>query len=193
LGSAVSWLLFAMCFTLLWLVSLVVMGLGGSCATGGPYEIAVQCPDGVAAFAPLSIIGGLFAVGISFVLAGGFGLPLIIWAWPILFCGLGAAFLLSADPTGLVVGIVFELMGLVPLVVVVRANPQRVFLGERSAGGQPFYEGTNARGTLVAPYAPHRTGVINPRGDHWVLALGVPAVAILAGYALAQLWFDSVL
>lgn len=182
-----------MCFTLLWLVSTVVLGLGGSCATGGPYEIAVQCPDGVAAFAPLSIVGGLIAVAIAIALAGGFGLPLIIWGWPVLFCGLGAAFLLSADVTGLIIGIVFELMGLVPLLIAVRANPQRMFLGSRSAGGQPFYEGTNARGTIVSPYAPHRNGTINPRGDHWALGLGVPLVAILAGYALAQLWFDSAL
>mgnify|MGYP001149551442 CR=1 FL=1 len=63
-GSALSWFLFALSFTLLFLVSYTVLALGGSCASGGPYEIAVQCPEGVAAFAPLSIFGGLIAVGI---------------------------------------------------------------------------------------------------------------------------------
>jgi hypothetical protein len=192
LGSAASWLLFTLCFTLLWLVSTVVLGLGGSCASGGPYEIAVECPDGVALFAPLSIFGGLAAVVIAVALAGGFGLPLTTWAWPILFCGLGIGFLLSMDVVGLVIGVVFEIMGLAPLLLSVRANPQRVFLGARSATGQPFYEGTNARGSILSPYAPHRDGAIGPRGDHWALALGVPLVAILGGYALAQLWFDAV-
>ena len=89
LGSAVSWLLFSISFTLLYQVSAVVMGLGGFCASGGPYVIETQCPDAVVIFAPLSIFGGLIAAAIGLFFARGFGTPLVIWAWPILFVGLG--------------------------------------------------------------------------------------------------------
>jgi len=43
LGSAVSWLLFTCSFTLLYLTSGLVMGLGGSCAAGGPFVIETRC------------------------------------------------------------------------------------------------------------------------------------------------------
>jgi len=59
LGSAASWLLFSFCFSLLYLGSTIVMGLGGYCATGGPYVIETECPDSVVATVPLSIFGGL--------------------------------------------------------------------------------------------------------------------------------------
>jgi len=48
--------------TILWLSMRAVMEIGGACASGGPYEIAVPCPDAVVAFMPLSIIG-LFIFG----------------------------------------------------------------------------------------------------------------------------------
>ncbi|MEQ1854678.1 MAG: hypothetical protein ABMA01_24180, partial [Chthoniobacteraceae bacterium] len=80
-GSAGSWFLFSLSFSLLFQVTITVMALGGTCASGGPYEIAVECPDNVAAFAPLSIFGGLLSVGVSLFLAQGFGTPLSAWAW----------------------------------------------------------------------------------------------------------------
>ncbi len=57
LGSAVSWLLFSTSFTLLYQVSAIVMGLGGFCASGGPYVIETQCPDAVVIFALTAIAG----------------------------------------------------------------------------------------------------------------------------------------
>ena len=39
----------AFCIALLWLGMRAVMDLGGFCASGGPYEIAVECPDAVIA------------------------------------------------------------------------------------------------------------------------------------------------
>ena len=35
------------------------MDLGGFCASGGPYVVAVECPDAVLATTPLSIFGGV--------------------------------------------------------------------------------------------------------------------------------------
>src|SRR6186713_329670 len=96
LGSFVSWLLFSLSFSLLYMGSAVVMGLGGFCASGGPYVIETECPDAVVAYVPLSIFGGLIACAIGAVFAQGFGTPLISWGWPILFGGLGTAFLISS-------------------------------------------------------------------------------------------------
>ena len=193
LGSAASWFIFALSFTLLFNVSIVVMSIGGSCASGGPYEIAVECPDGVAAFAPLSIFGGLIAVGISLFLAQGFGTPLITWGWPILFIGLGGAFLMAfffaGDITGLIIGGLFVIMGLAPLVLELRGSAQRVFLGKRAANGVQFYKGENARRSLMSPTTPNPEGAVRPTTAHWLIALAIPVLFGVLGYFLARAWF----
>jgi hypothetical protein len=153
-GSAASWLIFTFCFTLLAVGASIVMGLGGFCASGGAYVIQTQCPDVVVWTTPGSIFGGLIAVGIGVIVAGGFGTPLISWAWPILFIGLGLAFLGSGIASGLD-GIVFDLlagmfilMGGVPLVIEFRADPQAFFLGTTTADGTPFVTRDTGRRSL---------------------------------------------
>jgi hypothetical protein len=192
-GAALSWFMFSLNFTLLYLVTFVVMSLGGSCASGGPYEIAVQCPDNVALFAPLSIFGGLAAVGVSIALAQGFGTPLTTWAWPVLFVGLGSAFLLAFifghDLIGLIIGTMFVLMGLAPLVLELRGSPQRVFLGQFTAGGKQFFEGDRARRSLLSPTAVNPEAAVIPTLAHWALSLGITVVAAAAGYLTAVAWF----
>jgi hypothetical protein len=74
--------------TLFNLSTRTVLDLGGRCATGGPFEIAVECPDSIwVTFASLAA-GGVFLV----VLGGGsarLGGPRIAWvAWPALFLSL---------------------------------------------------------------------------------------------------------
>lgn len=196
LGSAVSWFGFALSFTLLFQVSLSVMAIGGSCASGGPYEIAVECPDSVAVFAPVSIFMGLFAVAIGAFFARGFGTPLTTWAWPILFCGLGGVFLLaffsSGDPVGLIIGGLFELMGIAPLIIEFRGSLQRVLLGQRAANGAQFYEGERARRSLMSPRAPNPDGAIRPTIGHWLLALAVTIGSVFLGYWVAGIWFAAV-
>jgi hypothetical protein len=193
-GSAASWFLFSLSFTLLYLVTFVVMALGGSCASGGPYDIAVQCPDNVSLFAPLSIFGGLIAVGLSIAFAQGFGTPLTTWAWPVLFIGLGVAFLLAfifaQDPVGLFLGIMFVAMGLVPLVIELRGSVQRVFLGQFAPNGAQYYEGERARRSLMSPKAPNPDTAILPSAGSWILSLGITAVASYAGYLTALAWFS---
>ncbi|MBN9605684.1 MAG: hypothetical protein J0G30_03640 [Actinomycetales bacterium] len=141
-GAIVSWAAFAFCFALLYQSAAVVMGLGGFCASGGPYEIAVECPDAVAAAAPLSIFGGFIAVGLSLLFARGFGMPLVAWAWPILFLGLGIAFLIAGVPVlawgFLVPGVLFIAMGGVPLWILLCWSPAVAFLGTIDAAGRPF-------------------------------------------------------
>ena len=67
---------------------------------------------------PLSIFGGLAAVALGVYFTRGFGVPLVSWAWPVLFVGLGAAFLISsAQPGGitfLIIGVLFVVMGAAP-------------------------------------------------------------------------------
>jgi len=189
-GSAASWFLFVLSFTLLEQVTTTVMSLGGSCASGGPYDIAVECPDNVAAFAPLSIFGGLIAVAISIFLARGFGFPLVTWAWPILFIGLGSVFMLAfifaGDPIGLILGSMFIIMGLVPLVLELRGSWQRPFLGLRDASGRRFAEGPRARTSLLSPGEPNQEDAVQATGGKWLIALAIPIVAGYLGYLLGM-------
>ena len=112
-----------------------VMDLGGFCASGGPYEIAVECPDAVIATTPLSILGGFLAAGL--IIWGAAGLPgawmsLVFLAWPALFLSLGWNFLEYGffPPEGgwvwswLFCGVLFVLMGAVPLVIGDRRLPR---------------------------------------------------------------------
>ncbi len=192
-GSAISWFIFTACFTLLFQISLAVMALGGSCASGGPYQIAVQCPDNVW-LAPVSIWAGLGSVALSVAIAQGFGTPLTTWAWPILFVGLGGAFLASfviaLDITGLIIGIMFVVMGLIPLAIELRASPQRVFLGSRDAAGTPFAEGERARPSLLSRRAAIAEDAVPvaPRARDWALSLAIVVDATVAGVATANAW-----
>ena len=165
------------------------MQLGGSCASGGPYDIAVQCPDNIAAFAPLSVFGGLIAVAIAVFFAQGFGTPLTTWAWPILFIGLGSAFMMAfifaGDPIGLIIGSMFIIMGLVPLILEIRGSLQRIFIGQRDAAGVPLYEGPHARSSLMSPGAPNPDGAIPVNAGHWALALAITIVSTVLGWLLA--------
>jgi hypothetical protein len=195
LGSAVSWLLFVFCFTLLYRTSAVVMALGGSCASGGPYVIEVECPESVLLFAPMSIFGIFIAAGIALVFARGFGTPLVLWGWTILFVGLGIAFLLASFAPGgvafLVVAILFIAMGLVPLLIVLRVGAARLLVGTTNAHDRPFRD---ERG----PTPIFRTGARSRDDDaqeatagDWLRALGIPLPAILVGVWLGVAAFAA--
>ena len=124
--------------TLLFLGMRAVMDIGGFCAEGGPFVIAHPCPEGV----PLLMIGGIW-IGLiaAFVYAWasiGAGVPTFAGLlWPALFMSLGWNFLQYAfDPPGgggvvygwLIPGILFELMGGIPLWVMIKTvglTPQR--------------------------------------------------------------------
>jgi hypothetical protein len=200
LGSFASWLLFSFCFSLLYLGSAIVMGLGGYCASGGPYVIETECPDAVAVTMPLSIFGGMAAVAIGLFFARGFGVPLVSWAWPVLFVGLGSAFLISsAQPGGitfLIIGILFVIMGAAPLVIEFRASARNLFLGTANAAGIKFVETASGRTSYLQlgrwnAGARESDDRVAPTGGDWTLALGLAIVAIGLGIYLANQLYAS--
>jgi hypothetical protein len=119
--------------------------------------------------------------------------PLTTWAWPILFVGLGGAFLLAfifgQDIIGLIIGVMFVVMGLVPLVLELRGSPQRVFLGQFSVDGKQFYEGERARKSMMSPTQPNPEGSVAPTFVHWATSLGILVLSVGAGYTLARAMF----
>jgi len=184
-GAIVSWVLFTFCFALLFQSTAVLAGLGGFCATGGPYVIETECPESVVVFAPLSVLGGLLAVAIGLFFARGFAAPLVVWAWPILFVGLGIQFAVSAfQPGGIVFGIIailFILMGLAPLLFELRAGPRRIIVGKTNLQGVRFLDRPGAPRTFYAfgRDDPGETVPATP-GD-WLLALVVWVGSIALG------------
>ena len=115
--------------TIIWLSMRAVLDIGGYCADGGPYEIAHHCPDGVGLLLTLSIFVGLGCAGLMGWKGATLGAPydgLVTLAWPALFISLGWNFLQYGlfSPVGdsgvelgfLIPGILFVIMGAVPLV-----------------------------------------------------------------------------
>jgi hypothetical protein len=118
------------CITILFLTMRAVMDIGGYCAEGGPYEIAVHCPEGVAILMPLGIMGGMAAAFVMYAagesVGGAYG-SLAMLAWPAVFISLGWNFLeYGVSPPApeegpvlgwILTGIVFVIMGGGPLVM----------------------------------------------------------------------------
>lgn len=199
LGSFISWFVFSLSFSLLYVGSATVMGLGGFCASGGPYVIETQCPEAVVAFVPVSIWTGLAAVAVGAVFAQGFGTPLVAWAWPVLFIGLGIAFLISSTVPGgitfLILGIMFVIMGGAPLVLEFRASPQRLFLGSTNAADRKFVESGTARWSPTQAThfgAAESTEPLPATAGDWTLALGILVAAVGLGIYLASVLWTAV-
>jgi hypothetical protein len=128
IGSFVSLAGVTVGLTWLYLGMRSVMEIGGACADGGPYVSAQPCPDGVPFLMVGGIFGGLICLGLFLMWSsrlGGSYASLAGLAWPALFLSLGWNFFdFSFDPPGedegpvwgwLVCGVIFALMGGVPL------------------------------------------------------------------------------
>jgi hypothetical protein len=198
-GSVVSWALFTFCFTLLLLGAMTVMELGGYCASGGPYVIETECPEAVAVTMPLSVFGGLLAVAIGVFLARGFGVPVVNWAWPILFVGLGSGFLLIGviafafgGITFVIIGVLFVVMGLVPLVIGLRADARELFLGSVNVAGVAFARPEGAQRSFASfrrSAAPE--GAVVPTAQDWLTSGVLFLLSAGGGVYLANLLFSS--
>jgi hypothetical protein len=166
----------ALCITLLWLGMRAVMDLGGFCASGGPYQIAVECPDAVIASTPLSILGGFLAAGL--IIWGAAGLPgawlsLVFLAWPALFLSLGWNFLEYGlfPPEGgwvwswLFCGVLFVLIGAVPLIIGIGAYREEGGGGRAYAAGRVVVRpkpATSPAGDARIAYRPDPTTASGP-------------------------------
>ena len=174
LGAVIRYLLgmggLAFSITILWLSMRAVMGIGGACASGGPFVPAVECPDAVVALTPLSIFGGLVAGGLAIwggAALGGAWAGLFFLAWPALFLSLGWNFLeFGLRPPGgepgevvwswLFCAVVFILMGAGPLLLGI--------WGARQAGGRRTGSGwSTGRRSVVAPRGRYEVSILDRR------------------------------
>ena len=190
-GSAASWLIFAFSFTVFVLGLWGVLQVGGTCADGGPYVIAVHCPENTDIFTIGGIYGGLAAVFIALLVARGFGTRLVVLAWPILFLTLSVPFLLAGLPF-IVIGIVFVVMALIPLVIEFRAaGPQRTFLGITNAASIRFRERDGARAAMMSPGTPNPPDAVPATTGDWTLSLGLALGAAALGTVLGVVVFSA--
>jgi hypothetical protein len=196
-GAVVSWLSFTFFFLALFQTAAVVMGLGGFCASGGPYVIETECPEAVVIFAPISVFGMFFAAGVALFVARGFGVSLIAWAWPILFVGLGIQFLIGATGgQGIVVnillGLMFIAMGLGPVwFVVSRKAVVPTLVGSQSITGVRFlYEGKARRYFGLTPTEVGEEA--RATATDWVISLGLWVLSVAVGGWLSLVAFNAV-
>ncbi len=182
LGSAFSWFSLALALTLLFQAVSELAAIGGFCARGGPYVIAVECTDAIVVFAPGSILGGLVCLFVGTMLAKRFGASAVAFAWPALFTSLAVTFvqtfITSGDWTLLITGVVFFAMGLIPLVLLLQVAAVRVLVG-----------GVDVRGEPLSPATP---GARRPGAAEWMLSLGIAVTSVAAGLWLAVVWFTAV-
>ena len=150
-----------------------VQSIGGFCASGGPYQIAHQCPKGIGGLLPLAIFGGIGFLLLFAVSAGDTGRSLLLLSWSALFLSLGWNFIdygfgitTNNGTNGgfLVCGVLFVIMGAVPLwwmlprlwhVITGRPDPDD---SPSTASGPPAFMGmTNVRFTPSASSTPPPT------------------------------------
>jgi len=125
--TAFSLFIFSLSLTILFFSMRAVLGVGGYCAEGGPYEIAVHCPEGIACLTPLSIFGLLGGIFLFIFKGGQNGITATIFFWAALFTALGWNFLeFGFSPpddskivlSWVVCGVLFIAMGLGPVYLV---------------------------------------------------------------------------
>lgn len=138
----------ACAITLVFLSMRAVLNVGGFCAEGGAYNIRQHCPQGVPGIMTGSIWGGIILVFAYAVIAARWNVPsLVILAWSALFLSLGWNFFDYAfNPPGsthgvvwgwLLCGVVFALIGGLPLFVTVPAIVGQFVRGEEKQHSFP--------------------------------------------------------
>jgi len=138
----------AFCITCLYHGMRGIMRLGGMVASGGPYAIVHPAPSWVWVL-PLSIIFGMICFFLNlFTGPGDDGVNLMPLAWPGLFLSLGWNFLeFTFNPPGgglawgwLVCGVVFILMGGLPLLLAIKPLREKMrSRRQNNAGFGPYF------------------------------------------------------
>jgi len=139
----------AFCISVLYHGMRPIMRLGGMVASGGPYAIAHPAPSWVWVM-PVSILAGMVCFFLNlFSGPDGDGVNLMPLAWPGLFLSLGWNFLefTFAPPGGglawgwLICGVVFMLMGGLPLLLAFKAVREKIKSRLQSGAGLRPYLG----------------------------------------------------
>ncbi|TBN58055.1 hypothetical protein EYE40_11990 [Glaciihabitans arcticus] len=184
IGSFLAFFAFPVSFVLLCAVGVSTANLGGSCASGGPYQIAVECPETDGPFVAAAVIL-IFVAIFGYALAGGFGVSLLPVGWLVLFGGFGALFIVGffamGLSSGIIVGPVFLLMAIVPIGFMLLAAPRALFLGKVRASGAQYYENEKTYNSLLLINPAKAASLVKPRALDWALSLGVAAVAMTSG------------
>jgi hypothetical protein len=160
LGLIIGLAGFCAALTILFLSMRAVLNIGGYCAEGGAYQIAVHCPQGVAVLTPLSIfamLGFAFLYMLNLISPG----PNFTFLfWSALFTALGWNFFEFAffPPMGegvvvswIICGVLFWGMGLGPLVLAGRENLGAALFGKKVefSSFQNQGEASISRSTLI--------------------------------------------
>lgn len=155
-GYALSWFLLAGGATAMFVGFMQVIGVGGMCADGGPYQIEVNCPAGSAVTMTVAPFAIAAAVLIGIFMAQGFGVPAHGYFWSLLFGSLGIGFLMGAFGhddgivwAWLICGVVFELMAIPPLFMIRMGWPRSVFGRRRLDGTSLVKHGLPVRDAAV--------------------------------------------
>jgi len=153
----------AFCITLLSQSMRAVEAVGGTCASGGPYQVAHQCPKGVGGTLAIAIIGGLVFLGLFLFCASDRGRSVAMLAWSALFLTLAWNFIdygvkggSGAGAGFLIPGVLFVLMGAAPLFYVV-PNMVKAFRGQdpnESDSPSPFLRYAGIASTSAGAPAP---------------------------------------
>lgn len=177
IGFLGAWVLLSAGTTLLFVGSMQIMGVGGFCAEGGPYEIAVHCPaaSGVSVTLALPMIAAGVLLGIFG--ARGFGVPAHGFFWILLFGVEGTAFLLSAFsiPAGvsvawLICGVLFLGIAIPPLFMIRIGWPRSVFGRRRLDGRSLVKHGLPLRDAGIITMVWLTAGSLGVGGALWLAA-----------------------
>jgi hypothetical protein len=136
----------AFCISCLYHGMRPLMRLGGMVASGGPYAIEHPAPPWVWIM-PVAIILGMVCFFLNLFSSGEEGVNLIPLAWPALFLSLGWNFLeFTFSPPGggiawgwLVCGVVFVLMGGLPLLLAFKSMGEKIRSRSQSDQGLKPY------------------------------------------------------
>lgn len=133
--------------TLVYLSMRAVMDVGGFCAQGGPFVVETECPDNVPGLMVGGLLGGLVLAFVYIGVAVTRKIPSFAGLlWSALFLSLGWNFLEYAfdSPVGdgvvwgwLVCGVVFMLMGGLPLIAMLPATVRGFTREETRPAGWP--------------------------------------------------------
>ena len=156
IGFLGSWVLLAAAATSLFIGSMRLLGVGGFCASGGPYEIVQHCDSDSGLSITFGMFGSAVALLFGIFAARGFGPPVHGFFWSLLFGLEGVAFLLSAFVAQEVVsgvwlfcGLLFLALASPPLFLIRMGWPRSIFGRRRLDGRSLIKHGLPVRDARV--------------------------------------------